>query len=282
MHDPHGAVPNAGGPADLEDKLEEFRGIFARCSLRGPNAEWSYWRGGEPGETVFWLPGALGVGEFAFPQALALAPQFRILLPDYPAVPDLKNLVQGLVALLDRERVDAAHLVGGSFGGMVAQHFARAHPDRVLSLLLSHTTAPDPSFMRAALVRIVSVVLPERPYRALFRWRLRRAVLVGDPFWATYFDEITRRLDKAALVSRVKLASEFLQTELRPTRAVHRVLIAYSDADPLMPASNVAELCRLYPKAERYMFTGTGHSAPLLRPEEYVRVVRQFLTGGAT
>lgn len=280
MADPHDRVPSVDASAALEHQLEEFRSGFERLSLRGPCAEWSYWRGGGPGESVLWLTGALGVGEFAFPQALALAPRFRIVLPDYPPVRTLQNLVMGLAELLDHEGVDTTHVVGGSFGGMLAQHFARAYPNRVRSLVLSHTTAPNPSFVRAVLMRTISLLLPERPYRALFRRRLRLAVLPADPFWVSYFDAVVQRLDKAALASRIRLANEFLQTALSPNRSVPRVLIAYSDGDPLMPASQLSELCRLYPKAEQHRFSGTGHSAPLLRPDEYVAVVGQFLTGG--
>jgi len=204
------------------------------------------------------------------------------LLPDYPTVRSLGSIVEGLGSLLDNEKIDAGHVVGGSFGGMIAQHFARAHPQRVRSLVLSHTTAPDPSRMRAAVMRAVSVLAPERPFRALVKRRLRGAFDVAGPFWTSYFDVAVGRLNRAALASRVVLASEFLQTPLSPSRSGCPVLIAYSEGDPLMPASKVDALCRLYPNAERHVFVGTGHSAPLLRPHDYVRVIESFLVGGAS
>ena len=247
------------------------------------SVSWRYWRGGVAGEPVLWLTGALGVGEFAFLNGLGLASQFRVFLPDYPPVPTLNAMAQGLVAVLDAEGVDAAHVVGGSFGGMVAQHLAHSHPDRVRSLVLSHTTGPSPSFVRVALIRALTRLLPERPYRALFSRRLRGSFLDANTFWVDYFDATVAALTKSDLASRVLLASEFLQTERNPAELgtlLDRVLIIGSDDDPLMPPAGQDGLRRLYPTAETQTLSGMGHSAAIVHPEAYLEVVRRFLTGG--
>lgn len=46
------------------------------------------------------------------------------------------NMARDLLALLDAEGVERAHLVSHSFGGMICLAFALAHPDRVASLTL--------------------------------------------------------------------------------------------------------------------------------------------------
>lgn len=267
---------------DPQEALDRFRSIFVRSSFSVRDTEWSYWRGGHGGSPVLWLTGILGVGELVFPQALLLEPRHHIVLPDYPPVKSLGEIVEGLGSLLDKERIDRVHVIGGSFGGMIAQHFARAHPQRVRSLVLSHTTAPDPSRIRAAVMHTVSSLAPERMFRTLVRRRLRGAFDVAGPFWARYFDAVVERMDKATLASRVALLSEFFQTVLSPIHLGCRVLIAFSDRDPLMPDSKVEALCRLYPEAERHVFVGTGHSAALLRPNEYARAIESFLEAGAS
>lgn len=268
----------------LDARLSEFRSTYSRAELAQGGFSWRYWRGGADGDAVLWLTGALGVGEFAFLHALRIGADFRVLVPDYPAVSGLNGMADGLAALLDAERLAAVHVVGGSFGGMVAQHFVRRFPERVRSLVLSHTTAPDPSFLRAGLMRAFSLLVPERPYRALFSRRLRGSFLVADPFWVDHFDSTMECLTKDDLVSRVTLAGEFLQSRYRPTDLESwpgRVLIISSEDDPLMPPSSSAALRRLYPSASSHTFSGMGHSTAILQPEEYVDVIRQYLAAGA-
>ena len=271
-------------PMTLVARLSAFRSSYSRVELGHGSDSWRYWRGGAPGDAVLWLTGALGVGEFAFLHALRIGAAFRVLVPDYPPVSALNRVSDGLAALLDAERLGAVHVVGGSFGGMVAQHFVRRFPERVRSLVLSHTTAPHPSYLRAGLMRAVSLLVPERPYRALVSRRLRGSFLAADPFWAGYFDSTLEGLTKADLVSRVTLASEFLQSHLRPTDLEGwpgRVLIMSGDDDSLMPPASHAALRRLYPTASAHTFSGLGHSAAILQPEEYVEVIRQYLAARA-
>ena len=51
----------------------------------------------------------------------------------------MEGLADALAAFLDVRRIDRIVLVGGSMGGVVAQHFVLRHPDRVSRLLLAAT-----------------------------------------------------------------------------------------------------------------------------------------------
>ena len=96
----------------------------------------------------------VGTDHRAFrPQSIRLARRFRILawdMPGYgcspPIVPlDWSALADALARLLDKEKIDRAHILGHSIGGMVAQTFAVRHPGRIHSLILSATS---PAFGR--------------------------------------------------------------------------------------------------------------------------------------
>lgn len=87
-------------------------------------------------------------------QTRALSPHYRVVLHDFRG--QLQNLMPGpftlaqhvddLLALLDREGIERAHLVGTSYGGEVGMLFALAHPERVQSLAViacvSHVEPP--------------------------------------------------------------------------------------------------------------------------------------------
>jgi pimeloyl-ACP methyl ester carboxylesterase len=64
---------------------------------------------------------------------------FRAGAPGY----DIRDLAQDAVAVLDFYGVDKAHVAGFSMGGMIVQHLAIYHSDRVLSALIS-SSSPDP------------------------------------------------------------------------------------------------------------------------------------------
>jgi pimeloyl-ACP methyl ester carboxylesterase len=57
----------------------------------------------------------------------------------------LDDMADDTVGLLDELGIDAAHLVGASQGGMIAQTVAIRHPERVLSLTSIMSTTGDPA-----------------------------------------------------------------------------------------------------------------------------------------
>jgi 3-oxoadipate enol-lactonase len=53
----------------------------------------------------------------------------------------MRELAEDARAVLDDAGIESAHVIGASMGGMIAQHLALGHRERVLSLVLACTTA---------------------------------------------------------------------------------------------------------------------------------------------
>jgi pimeloyl-ACP methyl ester carboxylesterase len=268
-------------PVSLDQQLEVFLAAHPRVRRKMGGAEWSYVRAGEGEQTILLLGGALGSADFAFQVIGELAPRFRVLAPDYPPAGTLEEMTDGIAALLDAEGVARAHVVGGSFGGIVAQVFAQRFPSRVASLVLSHTGAPARGRRRSGAQRILTL-LPERLLRTILRKRLRGTLAGADPFWARRFDATVSAMTKADIVSRVRLAAQFISPDDAPFRpaATQRVLILEADDDPLFPEAKRAPLRALYPGAQVHTFHGTGHAAAILQPRQYAEVIRRFVEEG--
>jgi pimeloyl-ACP methyl ester carboxylesterase len=269
-----------GTTMTLDEQLQAFRAAHPPRTLMAAGEVWTYLRGGGSGPTVLLLTGALGRAEFGFGVMAALEGAARVLAPDYPPVATLDALTDGLAALLDAEGVTHAHVVGGSFGGAMAQAFARRHPDRVASLVLSHTGAPDHAPGRGAAVALLSL-FPGGLLRAVLRRRLSGTLASADPFWLRQFHATIAGLQKADVISRVHLAAEFSArygAAVEPQRPPFPVLVVEADDDPLFTPAKRAALHALYPDARVHAFQGTGHAAGILHPDAYAAVLREFIT----
>jgi pimeloyl-ACP methyl ester carboxylesterase len=262
----------------LDGELAAFRARHTPRSLMQGGVNWRYYAGGSGDRVLLRLSGALGLAEFSFQQISLFERHFRVIAPDYPAVRSLAEMTEGLIAILDAEGVDRAHVIGGSFGGLLAQSLVRRAPERVASLVLSHTGAPDGK--RRRLGAAIVVALPIQLLRTLLRARLGRTLDAADTFWRRYFDTAVGQMTKADIMSRVRLQAEFGAERWSPeglARWPGRVLLIEGADDPLFPPTARARLRALYPTAEVYQFRGTGHAAAVLKPEEYAAVVTRFL-----
>jgi pimeloyl-ACP methyl ester carboxylesterase len=225
------------------------------------------------------LTGALGQADFGFAAVERLGREFKVVAPDYPPVASLDELVAGLCAVLDAEGIARAHLLGGSFGGLAAQTLAFERPDRVASVVLSHTGPPRRAPGAGVAVALLSA-FPGRLLKSLFRRRVRSAVEVAGPFWIAEFEAAVARLTKADIVSRTRLAAEFGRRygAVPPTGDDSRkVMILDSADDPLISARDRSRLRGLYPRAAVHEFEGMGHLAAVLRPEAFADAVVGFL-----
>lgn len=274
-------------PPAAVDQLRRFRATHPLKSITLDGVTWDYLLGGQGRETLLILPGLLGLAEMSFQHITLFEKTYRVIVPGYPfGVGALDRLVGGLAALLDAEQIERAHVLGGSFGGLVAQRFVRAYPERVRRLVLSHTGGPRPDRARAnrRAVTLFSL-LPMRVLRFMLRGATRRSLRDAPEhiaFWEAYSDEMITRLTKADLINRYRLAADFDATsnftpdDLKDWSG--RVLILEGDNDPIAEAAARASLRQLYPQAQVHVFHGSGHVASIAQLDEYTAVITRFLS----
>jgi pimeloyl-ACP methyl ester carboxylesterase len=248
--------------------------------------EWEYIASGQGQEALLILPALMGIAEMAFQHIMALENEYHVIAPSYPAaITTVAALTEGIAGVLDAEGVWQTHVLGGSYGGMMAQAFVRRYPQRVRTLILSHTGGPRPE--RAAKNRTfmrVLRLLPTSLMRSLL-WSLTRKSLQGAPeqraFWEAYSNEIIARLKKPDLISRYEVAIDFDANAAHTDDALEdwpgRVLILEGDDDPIAEAPEREALKAEFPQAQVHTFHGSGHVASLAKTDEYVGVIKRFL-----
>lgn len=266
------------------DRVRRFREEHPLKQAVIGGQEWEYIAAGRGDRALLLLPGALAQADSTWITLPHFEDRFRVIAPTYAPVSTMAGLVDGIAGILDRERVRAAAVSGGSYGGMVAQAFVRRHPARTEKLILSHTMLPDPSRV-GALVRGVKVMrwLPEGLLRWLYRKRLSGLLPrtpEADEFRA-YTAELAGKITRKELIALYDRAADFLANHrLHPGDLdgwPGRILLLMSDDDPVTPPPAREAMKAMYPRAEVHVFSGSGHATALLQPERYFEIMDRFL-----
>lgn len=183
----------------------------------------------------------------------------------------LEDMADDAVGVLDALHVPAAHIVGASMGGFIAQLVAIHHPDRTLSLtsIMSGpggdaTVAPTPE-AAAVLVRDPGSTRDEVIAAGIESSRILCGV--NNPFDVEYQREKTARAyDRsyyrdgfgrqfvAILAAKNRLPA--LRNVRVPTLVVHGV------DDPLVPVENGRRVAEAVPGARLLELQGMGHNIP--------------------
>jgi 3-oxoadipate enol-lactonase len=223
-------------------------------------------------------------------QTPAFSPYFRLVQPNLRGHKQsstlrgpiaIDTLAADIAQLLDALEITQAHVLGLSLGGAVAQLLAIHFPEKVNKLILVSTFAHLwPTSLREAytLARraVVSKYLPPettarvvardlfpKPEQAALRDEVLSRVGVNDAASYRYLVDSIRRFDSRAQLDRITA----------PT------LIITGDRDAVVPRGCQQQLARGIRNARWQLVPDSGHATPVDRPEEFNRVVLEFLRG---
>ncbi len=201
------------------------------------------------------------------------------LSPRAGDVPSFEVMAGAVAAVVDHLGAGSAHLVGISFGGMVAQTAAVARPDTVRSLTLVATSCTFPDDVRQTLTaRACSVregkmggIVPlhldrwfPRPFRAArpdLMDRIARTLLPQDPEFHAALWDVVATLDIGQRL---------------PAIACQALVVAGSMDPSASPAAGQAIVDRLA-RAELRVIGDCGHFPPLETPEAFNALLRRFV-----
>lgn len=243
-------------------------------------------------------PGASGVSNYSRNIA-PLARDFRVLVPDMPGYGQSSkgidrrdpfgDLARSMRDLLDVLDIDAAHVVGNSYGGGCGLRMALEYPSRISSLVLMGPGGIN-----------TSRALPTAGLKALFgyytgsgpsREKLQDFILnylVHDSSQVPlalveqrYLDSIDPEVIANPPLQRPKGLATLLKMDFTRDKRLSRcevpTLVLWGAQDKVNRPSGGPALQRRMPNCDLYVFGQTGHWVQWERAELFNSVTRAFL-----
>jgi 3-oxoadipate enol-lactonase len=268
----------------LEDIMERalINGVELAYELRGD------------GPPLVMIHGAQGDQTMFAAMAARFSERYRVLTFDQrgsglsakPDVPySIAMLADDTAALMEHLGISAAHVIGVSMGGTIAQELALRHPKKVLSLVLGCTTAGGPTAVRAgggaaASAYSTNAMTAEERGKALAEAAFTKGYLAQHPEVITSMIESRRQrpIDSAAFARRMKAIVDHDAYERLPQIKCPTLVITGKD-DALIAWENSRLIAERISGAKLVVLEPAGHCFWLEQPEQSHAAIEKFLDG---
>ena len=199
----------------------------------------------------------------------------------------LADMAKDVVALLDHLGLADAHIVGVSMGGMIAQHLAISHGDRVRSLTSIMSSTGNPDLPAAAPEAAAALVTPPpaTDRDSLIAHSRRTWDIIGGPHHRSSECGIGRLAGTA--IDRMQNPEGFtrqLAAIVADGSRVERLatvrvpaLVIHGEVDPLISVAAGKDTAQAIPGAELKLLPTMGHDLPEPLMEEVVATIVDFI-----
>lgn len=259
-----------------------------------------YWYGGEGQHTVLFIHGFGADALWQWhPQLKGLAPHYRVLAPDLLWFGEsssqtlnysIEHQARAIVKLLDHLGIHQVHVVGLSYGGMVAHELVGLAPDRIGRVVLVSSPArafmkqdQEPLMHRYGVGSMEELLLPDEPSDV----KRLMALAYADPpkvprfirnqivekFYAPKRDHLLRLLQR--------IEEDTGSQRARYQAPGHATLILWGLDDQIFPALAAQRLTgELGGHAQLCVLDDAGHAPHLEQPGAFNKLALDFLHDG--
>ena len=240
---------------------------------------------GEGEKVLLFLHGALVGPEMWFYPILQLKGNYRIISPLFiPQMMGAEEAAGFVQAILSKENISKATVIGYSYGGGLAQYLAEINPRLVEKLVLTHTGLAGRESAKREILK-TKIIVSLLPFTLMKKGLGKRIAYFQSSNWnefhRAFFLEAVSTLTKKDftdyLDSMIRFTSEteILNTNKREWQGETVLMGTPDDEDAFKYLEQLGEL---YPQARRYIFENDGgHHMIFLFPEVFTQVLLKYL-----
>jgi len=215
---------------------------------------------------------------------------------DRPNIPySMKLLADDVKGLMEFIGVEKVHLIGRSFGGMIAQHFVLQYPEKVEKLVLIATnfgrTDPDwveiPKNGRLEEIELINHD-PQKAFKQKSRWVFHvkfRKEMETNPSKRFFNIFSMEDLIRESTINPSRPQDVINQAEAMKTHYTlerlheikNKTLLIAASHDRQTPVSVMTEMHRRIPNSELKVINEAGHFMTLSRASEVNEIILNFL-----
>lgn len=268
--------------------------------IKVANLKIRYWALGDQGTVVILIHGLGASADIWKYNVGALAEQHRVYVPDLigfggsgkpgPSFSPL-DYIRFLDDFMNLLNIERASLIGQSLGGGIVLHYALQFPQKVNKLVLVGSAGLGKEVIWT--LRLMSLPLvgelvsyPSRKEVELFfKWAVHNPALVTKDFVDLYYNFFSQPGFQKFLLKIVRsiinvqgAREEFLAPLMKNlSRITQPALIIWGEKDRVLPLKHAYRGRAKLPNAKLRIMEGCGHIPFFERPEEFNKLVLQFL-----
>ena len=259
--------------------LKEFQARSTK-TIEVDGVNWEYFSGGKGAKTILFIHGMGGAYDLWWQQINDFEYEYKVISFSLPEdINSLNSASNGIIKILETEKITKFYVVGTSMGGYIAQYLLKIIPDRIEKIVLGNTFPPNDLILEKnkEKSRIIPF-LPEIVISKLGNKQLFEKILPAgnnDKLLTAFLPSLP--FSKKQFVNRYAvIVDKFIA---KPSKyLVKRIpkLILESANDPLVAQELREDLKNLYSDAKVFNFNNAGHFPYINEAKSYNFQLKQF------
>jgi pimeloyl-ACP methyl ester carboxylesterase len=218
-----------------------------------------------------------------------LAPDYRVVAPDIPGFGysdntdpyTIEHLIEWLADLIENLGLPRAHILGHSFGGVLAMGQALAYPeltDRLVLVAPAVLVAGQyPTWLKKMGKNLRLMEAGVVMSRVMLERQIRVPFFDADTMDETVWER--RRTDYSLSRASAAAMNAVAFYDVRPhlTEIKQPTVIIWGEDDPVVPHDHAEKIDQHIPNSKIYKVATCGHIPMLERELEVAGIIREFL-----